>query len=113
MQIDELLQQEKYQEVVEVATEGLAKEGELEANLLFQRSYAYIQLDQSEEAETDLEQTIEIDNSLSEAHYNLAVLYANKGDLTKARESIERASQLNPKDENIKSLYDQLMEQSP
>lgn len=113
MQIDELLQREKYQEVVEVATEGLAKEGELEANLLFQRSYAYIQLDRSEEAEKDLEQTIEIDNSLSEAHYNLAVLYANKGDLTKAREAIERASQLKPKDENIKSLYDQLMEQSP
>ncbi|WP_042223452.1 rhomboid family protein [Oceanobacillus manasiensis] len=113
MHIDQLLQEEKYQKVVEVATEALTKDGELKANLLFQRSYAYIQLDRIEEAQTDLEKTIEYNSSLAEAHYNLAIIYTNKSEMVKAKEAIERANQLNPEDENITNLHNQLMQEIP
>ncbi|MFD2630832.1 rhomboid family intramembrane serine protease [Oceanobacillus kapialis] len=110
MQIDELMQEENFQEVIDIATEGLNKEGELEANLLFQRSYAHIQIGNYEQAQEDLERTIEMDDTFAEAHYNLAILYGNQGDLTKAREAIERAKELNPDDEKTNSLYEQIME---
>ncbi|WP_053071837.1 tetratricopeptide repeat protein [Ornithinibacillus contaminans] len=105
--IDHLLQEERYEEVVLGATNGLKNPESFEAILLFQRSYAYIQLGDSEKAIADLEQCINVlenPEELPQAFYNLALLYDENGD-ERAIEMIQKAYQLNPTEQRVKELY--------
>lgn len=108
MNIDILLQEERYEEVVEGATKGLENTEELAGLLLFQRSYAYIQLNELEKAIQDLEQCIQVikdPKELPEAYYNLALLYQETGD-KRAEDLIRQAYQAKPSDERIAELYE-------
>lgn len=107
MNIETLLEDERYKEVIDSATKGLENPEEYEAILLFQRSYAYIKLEQINEAITDLEKSIEVmDNpsDLPESYYNLALLYQEIGD-ERAEEMIGIAYEVNPDSKQIKELY--------
>src|SRR5690625_6447818 len=55
MHIDESIKEEDYEAVVESATKGLENPDDLEAHLLFQRSYAYIELNKYDLALSDLD----------------------------------------------------------
>ncbi|WP_047984131.1 rhomboid family intramembrane serine protease [Ornithinibacillus californiensis] len=108
MNIDRLLLEERYEEVVESASKGLEDPDDMEAILLFQRSYAYIQLNEIELAVVDLEQCIQVlenPNELPEAFYNLAILYHELGD-SKAEAMIKQAYELKPSDNNVEEMYE-------
>jgi rhomboid protease GluP len=110
MDIERLLEQNRYEEVVDSATKGLEKPGDLEAILLFQRSYALIKLGDVEQATKDLEKCVEVlddPEDLPEAYYNLAILYNNAGD-ERATEMIQKAYEANPSSDDIKELYQQI-----
>lgn len=104
--IDDLIKQEEYEEIVDITTAILEKPGDLKAPLLFQRSYAYIELDKINLAIDDLENSIKLENDRSESFYNLALLYDEKGQNNKAKEAIEEAYNLNPKNKEYIELYE-------
>lgn len=100
--------QEQYEEVVDTATEGLEDPGDVEGRLLFQRSYAFIRLGENAQAISDLQKAIKINSEFTQAHYNLAILYYNSGELNKATERIETAYELNPDAKDIQQLYEEI-----
>ncbi|GGK03328.1 rhomboid protease GluP [Lentibacillus kapialis] len=112
MTAEQFITEDQYEEAADVATKGLKRskqiENELESHLLFQRSYAYIQLNNINNAITDLEKSIDLNNDFSRAHYNLAILYGNNGREDEAKKHIETAYKLEPRNEDIANLYEQL-----
>lgn len=106
--IEDLLEEDNYQEVVNVATKGLEDPDDLSSSLLFQRSYAYIELDKTTLAIKDLEKIVGMDSDMPEAYYNLAMLYFNQGDNQKAVKSVKKAYELKPDDESYIQLYEQI-----
>ncbi|RKQ37794.1 rhomboid family intramembrane serine protease [Oceanobacillus halophilus] len=105
--IEKSLTEKNYEDVVKLATTALDKEGDHEGVLLFQRSYAYIELNEIDLAIKDLEESISYE-SLPEAHYNLALLYYNNEQMEKAEEHIRIA--YNRKDDlnGVKDLYEKI-----
>lgn len=106
--IEQLVQDNEYEEIVTVATKALEEPSDFEALLLFQRSYAYIELNELELAITDLEKSIQLEDDRPESFYNLALLYIETGEQDKAKESIEEAYALDPENEKITSLYEEI-----
>lgn len=102
---------EQYDEVIDRATKALEDPGEYEAEILFQRAYAHIKLSDTNSALSDLEKSVDINPDIAETHYNLALLYLEKNNMNKAKESIENAKKLKS-DENINKLYDQLINEN-
>ncbi|GGN63835.1 MULTISPECIES: rhomboid family intramembrane serine protease [Oceanobacillus] len=113
LQIQEHLADHDYEKVVNVATDALELNGDMESALLFQRSYAYIKLGRYEEALIDLEESVTYDNPLPEAYHNLAILYDLEGDTEKSKEAIERAYQMDPTNEDVIDLYEEIIGNSP
>src|SRR5699024_12253556 len=99
----------------EITTETLDDPGSYEAPLLFQRSYAYIELEEFDLAIQDLEKSIKLDDEepIPESYYNLALLYYETGEQMKAEEAIKEAYNLNPQDENYIDLYEEITGQEP
>lgn len=108
MQLERLVKEGNYDKAIEHANQALRSEGDLKAAILFQRSYAYIKLNQPDKAIKDLEKSIELDNSVPEAHYNLASLYFRKGEMNKADAAIEKAYQLDPNNPKFIELYEEI-----
>ncbi|EQB35965.1 hypothetical protein M948_13095 [Virgibacillus sp. CM-4] len=113
MQMERLIGQEDYHTVVSQGDQALNSEGDLDAAILFHRSYAYIQLNQPQEAIEDLEKSIELDTSLPQAFHNLAILYDSRGERNKAEAIIKKGYQKHPDDPDIKSLYEQIIGNAP
>jgi rhomboid protease GluP len=113
MQIQEHLTDQEYEEVIETATHALTVEGDMDGVILFQRSYAYIELGQHDKALSDLEESVTLENPLPEAYYNLALLYQVDGDEERAREAIEQAYRMAPGQEDIINLYEEITGSSP
>src|SRR5690625_5196523 len=113
--IDHLLEVNDFDKVVEITTETLDDPGSYEAPLLFQRSYAYIELEEFDLAIQDLEKSIKLDDEepIPESYYNLALLYYETGEQMKAEEAIKEAYNLNPQDENYIDLYEEITGQEP
>lgn len=109
--IQELITEEKFDEVINTATEALTLDGDLDHAILFQRSYAYIELEKYDRAIADLEESITYDATLPEAYYNLALLYQMQGEGEKAIAAIEEAYRLNPTSEDINKLFEKLTEE--
>lgn len=109
MKIEEHIDSEDYEAVITRTTEALERPGQFEAELLFQRSVAYINLYEDHLATEDLEKSISIKDDFPEAYYNLAILYYTDGIMDKAKEFAERAYQLKPEDENYLKLHEQMM----
>ncbi len=112
MNAEQLLTQNKYEEVVDVATTGLTMDGklspDLESRLLFQRSYAYIQLGRIDQAIADLEKSTELNDQFAEAYYNLAILYDDQGTDALATEHIQTAYELDSGNKDIQQLYERI-----
>ncbi|AIF43423.1 rhomboid family intramembrane serine protease [Virgibacillus sp. SK37] len=108
IQIENYLQEEKYNEVVELATDSLDKKGDMEATILFQRAYAFIELGNIDAAKQDLQEVVKINPEFPQAHFNLALLYYNTGEQEKAENAIQTAYDLNPENEDFIQLYEQI-----
>lgn len=102
------LENEAYEEIVQLTTEALESYDDFEAEFLFQRSFAYLKLSDYQSAMSDLERLIEIDPNIPEAHYNLALTYIELQQYKQAKETIKKAYDLHPDDELIKDMYEQL-----
>ncbi|MBY7143372.1 rhomboid family intramembrane serine protease [Virgibacillus sp. NKC19-3] len=108
MKIEELLMEDNYEGVIDIADHALELSGDLEATILFQRSYAYIEMNQVDQAIEDLENSIKYDDALPQAYQNLALLYYNKGEEEKAEEMVQTAYEMNPDDEDVITLYEEI-----
>lgn len=111
MNIETLLKEDRYEEVIDSASKGLENPEDYEALLLFQRSYAYIKLEQINEAISDLEKSIEVmedPEDLPESYYNLALLYQEIGD-ERAEKMIRIAFEASPSNQQIKDLYQKII----
>lgn len=112
MKAEQLIAEEQHEEVIDTTTKGLQIsdniDREVESNLLFQRAYGHIQLNNVDQAITDLEKSIELNDAFPQAHYNLAIVYDNNEREDRAVEHIEKAYELDPDNEDIEQLYEQL-----
>ncbi|QAS54190.1 rhomboid family intramembrane serine protease [Halobacillus litoralis] len=104
----ELNQKEAYDIVIEKTTAALDDPGEYEAELLFNRSYAYYQTEEIDRARKDLHAVIDLAPDMAEAHYNLALLYQSEGELEKAGEHAATAVDLKPDQEDFQNLNKEL-----
>ena len=69
---------------------------------------AQYRLDLLSEAETSLNKAIELDRSLVDPYYNLALVYERQGNIRAALESCRRAVERKPKDFEVRRLFDRL-----
>ncbi|MTW84063.1 rhomboid family intramembrane serine protease [Virgibacillus dakarensis] len=113
VKIEELMHEDNYPAVIDHATKGLENPGDLRASLLFQRSYAYIQLGKTDLAVGDLEKVVELTNEMPEAYYNLAMLYMNQGKNDEAQQMVKKAYDLKPDDKQYQDLYEKITGQKP
>jgi rhomboid protease GluP len=105
----ELIQAEKYEEAYSYLNESI--NGEKTSNdHLFLLSVAEIELKKYDQAIRHLQQIISTDDTYHQAHYNLAVLYANGGDMTLAKEEVGKALEHDPTNENYQAFRDKLIE---
>ncbi|KGX90864.1 hypothetical protein N781_05690 [Pontibacillus halophilus JSM 076056 = DSM 19796] len=110
-QANELLEQERYEEAIELTTEKLQSPmDQYKGELYFTRSYAYIKTGEFEKAQQDLEKSIryESNTALSRAHYNLALLESDLGNQDKALQHARKALELEPDNEDMESLVQSL-----
>ncbi|CQR46845.1 Rhomboid protease GluP [Paraliobacillus sp. PM-2] len=112
--INEFVQQEDYELIIHTATTALEQEpNKYQAELLFYRSYAYLYLEQTSNALSDLQELVRIaPNKIPEAHYNLALIYLDRKELKKAKTALEKAIELRPNNETFTSLYQETFEES-
>lgn len=106
----EAIQEGNYQKVLELTSEALQSPDNYEAELLFFRSIAHLELNEIQQAIRDLERTVGIKPEFAEAYYNMALLYENQGNITKAAEAAGRAYELKPQNADFKKLYQRLSE---
>lgn len=106
--IEGLLEDDKYAEVVTLATKGLDNPENHTQALLFQRSYAYIELGETSLAIEDLERIAKTESEMPEVYYNLALLYEQIGEANKASRAAMTAYKLKPDDKDYVTLYQRL-----
>lgn len=111
MVLEESLSDKEYEKVVKIANDALHAKGNSEAIIYFQRSYAFIKLNQTNEAIADLEKSIRYE-PLSEAYYNLAYLYYEIGDEERAKENVIEAYTRNPENKDFIKLYEEITGES-
>ena len=70
---------------------------------------AYVELGKSDSARYALEQALEIDTTYAPAHFNLALIYEDEGDLSKALDHARQAWRLSPEDYDYRYLMGSLM----
>ncbi|UOQ93737.1 rhomboid family intramembrane serine protease [Halobacillus shinanisalinarum] len=107
-QSQQLNEQQQFQEAIALTNKALDRPGNFEAELLFNRSYAYTQTGQLSEAQKDLEQVIEIDPEFAEAYFNLALIYRQMGEVDKASKHASEATKLKPDNEQFQELSQKL-----
>lgn len=108
LKIESFIKDDEYENVISQATEALEDPGQFEAELLFQRSIAYIELNKNDLAIEDLESSLTIKSDFPEVYYNLALLYYATDEQTKAKEMADKAYQLKPEDEKYHKLFEQI-----
>ena len=113
LKIQEQFEEGAYHEAIDTATDALSLEGEFESTLLFQRSYAYIEIGEFEKALTDLEESITHSNPLPEAYYNLALLYDMDGQTEAATKAVEQAVKMDPSNKGFVELYERITGNTP
>ncbi len=104
----ELNEQGEFQEVIDRTTDALEAPDLYEAELLFNRSYAYFQEGETALAEKDLNKVVDLAPEMAEAHYNLALLYEEQGDIEKAASHAREAAHLVPGNEDFHRFYQEL-----
>lgn len=110
-EIERMQERHEYDEVIDRTTNLLSKSDTHAAQLLFQRSYAYIMILDYDKAQEDLEEVIKIEETMiPEAYYNLALLHLEVGEEDLAIERVTRAYELQPANEDIEELYNRIVE---
>ncbi len=107
IQGQELLQSEQFEEAYEFLHKSI-EEGNSSNDVLFLLSAASIQLQKYDEAKGYLEQIITDDDSYHQAHYNLALLYANENEFDRAVNEVETALEYDPSNTKYQALRDEL-----
>lgn len=95
----ELMEQEEYHKAKQILLE-VAKQDAEESTIFFWLSYAEIHLDEFELAKEHLLKAISLQENFHEAHFNLALVYEQLAEYDKALQSVRKAVELNPDDEN-------------
>ncbi|MFC3039066.1 rhomboid family intramembrane serine protease [Virgibacillus xinjiangensis] len=108
LKLEEALAANDYETVIEAATNALELDGELDHLLLFQRSYAYMEKGKIDLAKKDLEESIEAEEPVPEAFYNLALIYVKEGRMEEAEKLAEEAYDQRPENEDFAKLYNRL-----
>ncbi|ESU30671.1 hypothetical protein G3A_21335 [Bacillus sp. 17376] len=80
----------------------------LSAESLFMLSFTEIKLGQLEDAKSNLLKVIDIAPDFHEAYYNLALIYFDEKDLTKAQTYAEKAVELNPGQDSYRKTLEQI-----
>ncbi len=106
--IEQQLKEDDYQTVINRSTAALLYAEDYEAELLFYRSYAYLQQELWDKALRDLEKAVSIKPNFEEAYYNLALIYEQNNQMQKAASSIEKAIDINPENEEYHDFYQKL-----
>ncbi|MCA0970082.1 rhomboid family intramembrane serine protease [Halobacillus litoralis] len=104
----QLNQEGEFEQVISMTSDSIEEGGDFEAPLRFNRSYAYIQLGEIAQAKEDLLRVVELSPDMAEAHYNLAILYRQEGELDKAADHAGTAAELNPENEDFTRLEEEL-----
>ncbi|WP_010678120.1 rhomboid family protein [Bacillus timonensis] len=110
----ELIQSNETNKAYEVLKK--AEENGVESpEVYFYLSYTEIKLGKFEDARDHLEVVTEKAPDISEAHYNLALVYIQLLDFEKAKSAAEQAIKLDPDNENYQEIIDEIdsMENSP
>lgn len=111
MQSEEQIREGNYERAVQYAADGLEDPNDLEAELLFQRAYAYIKLHEHDLALNDLEKSVAVKDTIPEAHFNLALLYYELNHYEQAKTAIDHALELDSSNKEFRKLNDKIMEQ--
>lgn len=111
--IEEMIQNGSYELAIEEATNEIEADSEYKAELLFQRSYAYIELNNLELAKQDLKESITLKDDLPESYYNLALIYVELGEEAAAKEAISQAYELAPTETDIREQYENITGSKP
>ena len=104
---EHMIAKENYEEVIASIDKGLQLDGDLEAYLLFQRGYAYLETGNLKQATEDFETSIEYE-PIPESYYNLALLYEQAGDQEQAEEMITNAYEMKPEEEQFIQSYEEM-----
>ncbi|GGC91730.1 rhomboid family intramembrane serine protease [Thalassobacillus devorans] len=105
-----MLVENRFDESITYTTQALEKDGDYTSYLLFNRAVAYYETGEIDKAQSDLEQVVELEPDMAEAHYNLALIYRNKGVNENAIAHAKKAKDLRPSNEDFEDLYNQLNE---
>src|SRR5699024_6153870 len=99
-----------YELAIKTATEGLESSSDVAASLLFQRAYAYGELNELDLAEADLERSVEIESHFPEAYHNLAIISHETDDIDQANQTIDTAMNHTSENDTYKEMYNKIME---
>ena len=113
IEVEEKLSDNQFEEAIAISTDAI---NELESNndnelmpyFLFHRSYAYIQQEEIELAQADLEESLEYDETIPEAYNNLTIIYANNFEFEKAMEVIDEGLERFPDNQDLLDLQEDL-----
>ena len=108
MQTEENIAKENFDEAISYASRGIELEEELQAELHFQRAYAYIESNNNQAALIDLKESIEIQPVFPEAYYNLALLYFDNNQINLAKKNIDIAIQQAEDKKAFKKAHDKI-----
>lgn len=108
MQTEESIKQADYEAAIDYATRGLEMPNDVEAKLLFQRAYAHIELKEYDDAQKDLEASIEKESHFPEAYYNLAILHYEQNNIIQADVYIEKAMSQTSEQDRFQAMYDKI-----
>ncbi|SFL82181.1 rhomboid protease GluP [Gracilibacillus orientalis] len=106
--IQQLLEAEQYNEVTKIVTETLPYAEQLEAELLFYKSFANIHLESFDQAKSDLKKVLDLKSDFEEAWYNLALLYQQEDEYDKAMDATEQLLDLDSENSSYQALYQEL-----
>ncbi|BAC13879.1 rhomboid family intramembrane serine protease [Oceanobacillus iheyensis] len=113
IEVEEKLSDNQFEEAIDLSTNALnelksTNDNELVPYFLFHRSYAYLQQDEIELAQADLEESLNYDETIPEAYNNLTIIYANNFEFDKANEIIDEGLERFPENQELLDLQQDL-----
>ncbi|MBO8156095.1 MAG: rhomboid family intramembrane serine protease [Bacillaceae bacterium] len=105
---NEYINQEQYDQAIDITTFVLNKNPSEAEILYFFRSLAYIKDNSINPAINDLNKAVQLKPSFHEAHYNLAILYKEREQDDLAYDHAKRAVELNPGSGQYQDLLEEL-----
>lgn len=104
----QLIEDGDYEKANRLLSQVVQANDEVPPEILFLLSYTEIKLGQNEKAIPLLETVVEEKSDFHEAYYNLALLYLDRGDYEKAKDSIRKALGIKPYEPDYKSLLSEI-----